>query len=117
MSVQKGNDFQICVRMANDSASDGSLSQLGPSFPVMRKITELMMPHSGLSMNRIERIVGIDGTAHGRMKTRDSHLIQVRACTKKPESMSATSIFKLMLIMRNTSELTTDSEKIVSSPR
>ena len=30
-------------------------------------------------MNRNDRIVGIDGTAHGKMKSSDSHLIQVRA--------------------------------------
>ena len=48
-------------------------------------MSELMIPHSGLSMKRIDRMVGIDGTAHGRMNSSDSHLIHVRACTKKPD--------------------------------
>ena len=55
------------------------MSQFGPSAPVKRKISELMSPHSGFSMKRIDRIVGIDGTAHGRMNSSDSHLIHVRA--------------------------------------
>ena len=45
----------------------------------------LITPHSGLSMKRIERMVGIDGTAHGRMNSTDSHLIHGRAVTKKPD--------------------------------
>src|SRR6266576_7152626 len=89
ISVQKGSDFQTCTIMAIESASHGSLSQLGPSAPVNRKISELMSPHSGLSMNRIDRIVGIDGTAHGRMNSSDSHLIQVRAWMKNPDRISA----------------------------
>ncbi len=48
-----------------------------------------MMPHSGFSMKRIDRMVGIDGTAQGRMNSSDSHLIQVRAWTKKPDRNSA----------------------------
>ena len=66
-------------------------------------------------MNRIDNMVGIDGTAQGRMNTSDSHLIQVRAVTKKPERSSATSIFKLMPTIRNTRVLTTDRAKIGSS--
>src|SRR5260370_19830065 len=81
--VQNGNDFQICTRIASASASVGSLSQLGPSSPVKRKISEFTMPHSGLSMKRMDRMVGIDGSAHGRMNSTDSHWIQRRARTQK----------------------------------
>ncbi len=76
ISVQNGSDFQMWTSIAMKSASVGSLSQFGPSAPVNRKISELMIPHSGLSMNRNDRIVGIDGTAQGRMNSSDSHLIQ-----------------------------------------
>ena len=62
-------------------------------------------------MKRIDRMVGIDGTAHGRMNTSDSHLIQVRACTKKPDRTSATTILRLMPTIRNTSVLITDRAK------
>src|SRR5271168_1237178 len=37
--VQNGSDFQICTRIAIDSASQGSLSQFGPSSPVSLKIS------------------------------------------------------------------------------
>src|SRR3954466_7902373 len=75
ISVQNGSDFQMCISIENDSASAGAFSQLGPSSPVSRKIVLLMTPHSGLSMKRTERIVGIDGTAHGRMNSTDRPLI------------------------------------------
>ncbi len=68
----------------------------------------LITPHSGLSMKRTDRMVGIDGTAHGRMKSTDSHLIHQRDCTKKPDSTSATTILRLMPTSRNTSVLTTE---------
>src|SRR6476469_4748812 len=61
ISVQNGSDFQMCISMENDSASVGSFSQFGPSMPVSRKISVLTTPHSGFSMNRTERIVGMDG--------------------------------------------------------
>ena len=93
------------------------MSQFGPSAPVYWKISELMRPHSGFSMNRNDRIVGIEGTAHGRMKSSDSHLIHVRVCTKKPESVSAIAILTLMAISRNASVLKTDRRKIGSSTR
>ena len=77
------------------------MSQLGPSAPVKRKISELMIPHSGFSMKRIDRIVGIDGTAHGRMNSSDSHLIHVRATMKNPDRTSATIILTLIAMTRN----------------
>ena len=76
-----------------------------------------MMPHSGFSMNRNDRIVGIDGTAHGRMNRSDSHLIHVRAWMKKPDSTSAISILTLIAMSRNASVLSTDRRKIGSSNR
>ena len=51
-------------------------------------------------MKRIDRMVGIDGTAHGRMNTSESHLIHGRAVTKKPDRNSAIAIFRLMATMR-----------------
>src|SRR5512133_1549674 len=75
ISVQNGRDFHTCMIIENDSASVGSLSQLGPSAPVSRKISELMTPHSALSMKRTERTVGIEGSAQGRMNSSDSALI------------------------------------------
>src|SRR5262245_56490505 len=84
--VQNGNDFHTCISIDKLSASVGSLSQLGPSSPVRRKMLVLMTPHSGLSMKRTDRMVGIDGTAHGRMKSTERILIHQRSCTKKPES-------------------------------
>ena len=73
----------------------GSFSQFGPSIAVSLKITELITPHSGLNMKRIEKIVGIDGTAHGSRKSTDSQRIQARSCTKKPESHSASRNFRV----------------------
>src|SRR4030088_2578109 len=79
ISVQNGSDFQMCIIIAIVSATVGSLSQFGPSSPVSLKISWLTMPHSGLNMNRTDRMVGIEGTAHGRMNSTDSHLIQERS--------------------------------------
>src|SRR6195256_5324779 len=112
--VQNGSDFQICIRIAMVSATVGSLSQFGPSSPVSLKMIWLTMPHSGLNMKRTDRIVGIEGTAHGRMNSTDSHLIQERDCTKKPDRNSATSILKLMPTTRKISVLTAARAKIGS---
>src|SRR6478609_9156245 len=91
ISVQNGSDFQIWTRIASVSPMAGSLSQFGPSSAVNLKIRLLMTPHSGLNMKRTDRIVGIDGTAQGRMNNTDSHLIHGRAVTKNPDRNSATS--------------------------
>src|ERR1700681_2975643 len=115
--VQNGSDFQICTRIASDSAKVGSLSQLGPSSAVKRKINELTMPHSGLSMKRIDRMVGIDGNAHGRMNRTASHRIQRRACTKKFDNSSATDILRLMPTIKTTNVFATERAKIGSSNR
>src|SRR5664279_6570035 len=106
ISVQNGSDFQMWTRMARPSAMVGLLSQVGPSAPVRRKLVVLMTPHSGLSMKRNDRMVGIDGTAQGRMKSSESALIHGRVRTKKPERNSATPILRLMPTTRKTSVLT-----------
>jgi hypothetical protein len=66
-------------------------------------------------MNRTDRMVGIDGTAQGRMNSSDSHRIQTRSCRKKPDSSSATSIFRFTPTSRKTSVLKIDRMKIGSS--
>src|SRR3954465_8742365 len=79
ISVQNGSAFQMCTTIAMDSASVGLVSQFGPSWAVSRKMSEFTIPHSGLSMKRMEKMVGIAGTAHGMMKITDNHRIQVRS--------------------------------------
>ena len=91
----------MCTIIDTPSAIQRSLSQFGPSAPVSWKISELMMPHSGLSMNRNDRMVGIDGTAQGRMNSTDSHRIHGRVFAKKPDRNSASTILTLMAIARN----------------
>ena len=113
--VQKGSDFQMCASIENDSASVGSLSQFGPSKPVSLKIRVLITPHSGLSMKRIDRMVGIEGTAHGRMNTSDSHLTHQRVLRKKPERNSATIIFRFTATTMNTTLLTIVRKNIGSA--
>ena len=75
----------------------------------------LITPHSGLSMKRTDRMVGIDGTAHGRMKSTASTLIHQRVCTKKPDSTSATTILMLIATTRKTTVLIAVRKKIGSS--
>src|SRR5574343_131256 len=113
--VQKGSDFQMCISMAKPMASVGSLSQLGPSIPVRRKISELMTPHSGLSMKRTDRMVGIEGTAQGRMKISEMIRIHQRDCMKKPDSIRATAIFTFIATTRNSTVLMAVRKKIGSS--
>src|SRR5450432_254907 len=103
IKVQNGSDFQMCMPIAMVSATAGSLSQFGPSSPVNLKINWLTMPHSGLNMKRTDRMVGIEGTAQGRMNSTDNHRIQDRSWMKKPDRNSATSILKLMPMTRKIS--------------
>src|SRR6266481_1921035 len=112
--VQNGSDFQMWTPIAMVSATVGSLSQFGPSSPVNLKISVLTTPHSGLNMKRTERMVGIDGTAQGRMNSTESHLIQERDCTKKPDRNSAIIILMLMPTTRKISVLTAARAKIGS---
>src|SRR4051795_6201271 len=96
ISVQNGSDFHTCMSIEKPRASVGSLSQLGPSAPVSRKISVLITPHSGFSMNRTDRMVGMEGTAHGMMNSTDSALIHQRYGTKKPQTPIAINSLMLM---------------------
>jgi hypothetical protein len=49
----------MCISIEKPSASVGSFSQLGPSSPVSLKMVVLITPHSGLSMKRTDRMVGM----------------------------------------------------------
>src|SRR5919107_4342200 len=112
ISVQNGSDFQTCMTIENVKARVGSFSQFGPSRPVRRKIVELMTPHSGLSMNRTDRIVGIEGTAQGMMNSTDSTLTHQRAWMKNPDSTIAITILMLIATTRNTTVLIAVRKKI-----
>src|SRR5262249_35208186 len=107
ISVQNGSAFQMCTTIAIDRPSAGSLSQFGPSSAVRRNHTELIRPHSGFSMKRIEKIVGIAGTAHGMMKITDSHRIHARSLTKNPERKSASANFRFTATSRKMMVFTT----------
>src|SRR5580704_9787602 len=115
ISVQNGSDFQIWTTIESESASVGSFSQFGPSSPESVKISWLMTPHSGLSMKRIDRMVGIDGTAQGSTNSTDSTFTHQRLLVKKPDRKSAITIFTLIATIRNTSVFTTVRRKIGSS--
>src|SRR5882672_8410360 len=114
ISVQNGNDFQIWTTIDSVSANVGSFSQFGPSSPVRLKIRVLITPHSGLSMKRTERMVGIDGTAQGSTNSTASTFTHQRLCVKKPDRKSAIAIFTLIATIRKTSVLTTVRRKIGS---
>src|SRR5262245_23792609 len=113
--VQNGSDFQMWVSIARPRPMCGSFSQFGPSIAVRRKITEFTTPHSGLNMKRIEKMVGIDGTAHGSRKITDSQRIQARSCTKKPDSQSASTNFRFTAISRKNTVLIAVRRKIGSA--
>src|SRR5688572_8209050 len=113
--VQNGSDFQMCVSIERLRPISVTFSQFGPSFAVRRKITEFTTPHSGLNMKRMEKIVGIDGTAHGRRKITESQRIQTRSCTKNPDSHSASRNFRFTATTRKTIVLTAVRTKIGSA--
>ena len=117
INVQKGSDFQICISMDKLKAKVGSLSQLGPSRPVHRKIKLLIIPHSGLSMNRTDKMVGMEGTAQGNIKIADAILIHQRWLMKKPDNARASIIFKLIATIKKTNVLTALRKKIGSLKR
>src|SRR4030081_2986253 len=95
IKVQNGSDFQMWTTMESDSASAGSFSQFGPSSPVRLKISVLITPHSGLSMKRIDRRVGIDGTAQGSTNSTASAFTYQRLCLKKSVRKSAITFLTL----------------------
>jgi hypothetical protein len=66
-------------------------------------------------MNRTERIVGMLGTAHGRMNSTAMILIHHRVCTKKPLRPSAITIFTLTATTRKTMVLMSVRKKIGSA--
>src|SRR6218665_3158980 len=115
ISGQNGSDLHTCTTIAKLSASAGPLRQFGPSAPVSRKMVLLITPRSGLSMKRIDKMVGIDGIAQGRMKIAETILIHQRDCTKKPESSNAMSIFRLIATARKMAVLIPERKKIGSS--
>src|SRR5918994_1376931 len=117
ISVQKGSDFQMWVSMARPRPMCGSLSQFGPSSAVSLKYTELITPHSGLNMKRIEKMVGIDGTAQGSRNSTDIQRIQVRSCTKKPDIQSASRNFRFTATIKKITVFTTVLMKIGSANR
>lgn len=115
ISVQKGKDFQMCMSMENDNANVVSLSQLGPSKPVNWKIWVLITPHSGFNMKRTDKMVGIEGSAQGKMNNSDKALIHHLLCKKKPDKTMATAIFTLMATTKKTKVFTAVRKKIGSS--
>src|SRR5688572_23053908 len=115
--VQNGSDFQMCVSIARPRPICGSFSQFGPSCNVSLKMVELITPHSGLNMKRIEKMVGIDGTAQGSRNSTDIQRIQTRSCTKKPDSHSASRNFRFTAIPRKRMVLMTVRTKIGSANR
>ena len=55
-------------------------------------------------------MVGIDGTAQGKMKIAATHLTHERLLIKKPESPRATIIFKLTATTKKTTVTTPTPE-------
>jgi len=92
-----------------------SLSQLGPSKPVSWKICVLITPHSGLSMKRTDKMVGIDGRAQGKMNNKDKPLIHHLLYKKKPDKTMAMAIFTLMATTKKTKVFTAVRKNIGSS--
>ena len=115
ISVQKGKDFQMCMSMENDNANVVSLSQLGPSKPVNWKIWVLITPHSGFNMKRTDKMVGIEGSAQGKMNNSDKALIHHLLCKKKPDKTMAKAILMLMATTKKTKVFTAVRKKIGSS--
>ena len=114
IKVQKGRDFQICISMDRLKAKVGSFNQFGPSRPVQRKIALLIMPHSGLSIKRTDKIVGIEGTAQGNIKSAATHFTHQRLLTKKPDRPRAIAIFRLIATTKNTKVLAALRKKMGS---
>src|SRR5258708_40282684 len=75
ISVQNGSDFQMCTRIASESARIGSFSQFGPAGCVSRKIPEVMSPHPGVGMKRKGRMAGVDSHGPGRERRGEGHFV------------------------------------------
>src|SRR5437667_114786 len=91
------------------SVASTCVRSAGP--PPVSRYTLLKSP----SVQIIDRMVEIDGTANGTMNSTDSALIHQRDWMKKPDSTSATSSFRLIATTRKTIVLMTDRRKIGSS--
>src|SRR5918996_6276823 len=89
ISVQNGRYFQMWTVITEPSARFGRTSHHGASMPNQYQRMLLSIPHSEFSIQRNDRMVGIDGTAHGRMKMIESQRIQGRVEAKKPDRRSA----------------------------
>src|SRR3954453_19211171 len=104
--VQNGRYFQIWTTMMAPRARFGSSSQFGPSIWKYLNRMLLIMPHSALSIQRNDRIVGIDGIAQGRMKMKLTQRTQRAEWTKNPDSNRARTILTLTPSSRNSAVLT-----------
>jgi hypothetical protein len=94
--------------MIDPMARSGSSSQPGPgNTPKTPNRMLLTIPHSELSIQRNDRMVGIEGTAHGRMKTIDTQRIQRCGCTNRPDTMRASRSLRFTATSRKTSVLRT----------
>ncbi len=87
------------------------MSQPGPSTPNHLKMSAFTIPHSGLSIHRKERIVGIDGAAQASRNSTDSHRTQRASWRKNPERPSAMNIFRFTATSRKTTVLTIVEKK------
>jgi len=92
--VQNGSDFQMWTPIRHGQRTRRIVEQVRAVLAGCElKISVLTTPHSGLNMKRTERMVGIDGTAQGRMNSTDSHLIQGRCCAKEAGQETAPPAF------------------------
>ena len=66
-------------------------------------------------MKRTDRMVGIEGTAQGRMNSAARILIHQRVNTKKPDRPMATAIFRFTATNRKIAVLMAVRKKIGSS--
>ena len=95
ITVQNGIHFQMCDVMTAPSASQREVSsQPGPLMPKTFHRKLLSRPHSPFSIQWIEMNAGSAGSAHGSTKTSSSALTHQPRRMKKPDSSSATNIFR-----------------------
>jgi len=105
--VQNGRYFQMWTVITEPKARCGRTSHQGASMPNQYQRMLLSMPHSEFSIHRNDRMVGIEGTAQGRMKMMDSQRIQGLVEAKKPDSSNARNSLRLMPMPRKIAVLIT----------
>jgi len=66
-------------------------------------------------MKRTDKMVGIDGSAQGKMNNKDKALIHHLLFKKKPDNTMAMAIFTLMATTKKTKVLTAVRKNIGSS--